>query len=36
VELLLRLVAATSADPEVRAYGGAIEFYAQDVDRTWP
>jgi thioredoxin-like negative regulator of GroEL len=36
VELLLRLVAATSADPEVRAYGRAIEFYAQDVERTWP
>ncbi|MDH4182468.1 MAG: tetratricopeptide repeat protein [Betaproteobacteria bacterium] len=36
VELLLRLVAATSADPEVRAYGGAIDFYAQDVERTWP
>lgn len=36
VELLLRVVAATSADPEVRAYAGAIEFYAQDIGRKWP
>jgi thioredoxin-like negative regulator of GroEL len=36
VELLLRVVATTSADPDVRAYAGAIEFYAQDVRRRWP
>jgi thioredoxin-like negative regulator of GroEL len=36
VELLLGVVADTSADREVRAYRRAIELYAQDLDRTWP
>jgi tetratricopeptide (TPR) repeat protein len=36
VERLLLLVAETSGDEAVRAYRGAIEFYAQDVDRAWP
>ena len=35
IESLLKLVVATTADPEIKAYGPAIEFYAQDVDRTW-
>lgn len=36
VELLLGVVADTSADAGIRAYRRAIELYAQDVDRTWP
>jgi GNAT superfamily N-acetyltransferase len=32
--LLLRLVAATSDDPAVRAYRPALEFYAADLDAT--
>jgi tetratricopeptide (TPR) repeat protein len=36
VESLLRLLAETSADPGIRAYAGAIAFYADDVDRVWP
>lgn len=36
VQGLLGLLARTSGDAEVRAYAPAIEFYAQDLDRTWP
>jgi thioredoxin-like negative regulator of GroEL len=36
VEGLLRLLVETSADPGIRAYAGAIAFYAGDVDRVWP
>lgn len=36
VETLLKIVAATSSDPEIRGYAGAIEFYAQDIERIWP
>ena len=35
VELLLGVVADTSADAHVAAYREAIRFYAQDVERTW-
>jgi hypothetical protein len=36
VEALLSLLAQTTYDPAIAAYRRAIEFYAQDVDRTWP
>lgn len=36
VESLLRILASTSSDPEVKAYARAIDFYAQDIERTWP
>jgi len=36
VEGLLRLLAAATNDQEIKAYARAIEFYAQDIDRTWP
>jgi tetratricopeptide (TPR) repeat protein len=36
VEMLLGVVADTSADAHVAAYRRAIRFYAQDVERTWP
>jgi len=36
VEALLRLLVKTSSDPGIQAYGRAISFYAQDIDRTWP
>jgi thioredoxin-like negative regulator of GroEL len=36
IESLLKLLAETSADPGIRAYAGAIAFYADDVDRIWP
>ena len=36
VETLLSLLAQTTNDPAIAAYRRAIEFYAQDVDRTWP
>jgi tetratricopeptide (TPR) repeat protein len=36
VRSLLGLLARTSSDAEVRAYAPAIEFYAQDLDRSWP
>jgi tetratricopeptide (TPR) repeat protein len=36
VESLLKLVASTSADPEIKSYARAIELYAQDIDRSWP
>ena len=35
VELLLTVVADTSADAHVGAYREAIRFYARDVERTW-
>ena len=35
VEMLLTVVADTSADAHVAAYREAIRFYAQDVERTW-
>lgn len=35
LELALRLLAANSADAEIRAYRRAIELYAQDLDRAW-
>ena len=36
VESLLRILASTTSDPEVKAYARAIDFYAQDIERTWP
>jgi tetratricopeptide (TPR) repeat protein len=36
VESLLRLLAGTTSDPDVKAYARAIDFYAQDIERTWP
>ena len=36
VELLLQVLAETSEDAGVKAYRRAIEFYAQDIERTWP
>ena len=36
VELLLSVVADTSADAHVAAYRDAIRFYARDIERTWP
>jgi thioredoxin-like negative regulator of GroEL len=36
VESLLSLLAQTTNDPAIAVYRRAIEFYAQDVDRTWP
>jgi hypothetical protein len=36
VELLLTLLAETSADDGIRAYRRAIAAYAEDVDRRWP
>lgn len=36
VESLLTLLVKTTNDPQVRAYARAIEFYAQDLGRTWP
>lgn len=36
VERLLVLLAETSDDEAIRSYRGAIEFYAQDIDRAWP
>lgn len=35
VELLLSLLAATSAAPGIVTYRRAIEFYAQDIERNW-
>jgi tetratricopeptide (TPR) repeat protein len=35
VELLLTVVADTSADAHVAAYRDAIRFYARDIERTW-
>lgn len=32
---LLRLLAKTSADPEILAFRRAILFYAEDLDRVW-
>jgi thioredoxin-like negative regulator of GroEL len=36
VETLLSLLAKTTNDPAIATYRRAIEFYAQDVGRTWP
>jgi len=36
VEVLLRVVAETSGDEQVRQYRRAIALYADDVERTWP
>ena len=36
VELLLRIVAATSSDPDIQTYRRAIQLYAEDVDKVWP
>ena len=36
VETLLRLLVGTTNDPDVKAYARAIEFYAEDIDQTWP
>ena len=36
VEMLLTLLAQTSADPRIQHYRDAILFYAQDVERSWP
>ena len=35
VQMLLTLLAETSSDDFIKAYGKAIEFYAQDIDRVW-
>lgn len=35
VELLLTVVADTSADAHVAAYREAIRFYARDIERAW-
>ena len=35
-ETLLRLLAETTSDPDIRSYRGAIDIYAADLDRTWP
>lgn len=36
VEMLLTLLAQTSADSQIQQYRKAILFYAQDVERSWP
>ena len=36
IELLLTLLAETSADPGIRGYRRAIAAYAEDLDRRWP
>ena len=36
VECLLAVLAQTSSDKSIQAYGRAIVFYAQDIERTWP
>ena len=36
VESLLRLLARTTNDQHVKEFSRAIEFYAQDIERTWP
>jgi tetratricopeptide (TPR) repeat protein len=36
VELLLTVIAATSADEHVRSLREAIALYAQDIERSWP
>jgi tetratricopeptide (TPR) repeat protein len=35
LEALLRVIAETSSDLDVREYSGAIEFYARDIERVW-
>ena len=35
-EILLVLLAETSADDAIRRYRRAIAFYAEDIDRAWP
>lgn len=35
VELLLDLIARTSADPDIQSYKAAISLYAQDIERQW-
>lgn len=34
-ELLLQIISATTEDPDIRTYQGAIDVYAADLDRTW-
>lgn len=34
-ETLLRILAANSADQDIRAYGGALTFYSEDITATW-
>ena len=36
VELLLTVLAETSADEHIRGLREAIAFYAQDIERSWP
>ena len=36
VELLLTLLAQSSTDVHLQHYRGAILFYAQDIERSWP
>ena len=36
VELLLTLLAQTSADVDIQSYREALLFYAQDIERSWP
>ncbi|GKV70195.1 hypothetical protein NCCP2716_26930 [Sporosarcina sp. NCCP-2716] len=35
MELLLKCVAETSADPDIVSYKGAIEFYSTQLDKVW-
>lgn len=34
-ETLLRILAVHSADQDIRAYSGALTFYAEDISATW-
>ncbi len=36
IETLLVVLTQTTADPDIRAYGRAIDFYAADIERAWP
>ena len=36
VEMLLTVLAQSSADAHIQAYREAILFYAQDIERSWP
>src|SRR5262245_57554923 len=36
VELLLTVLAQTTADPYLQHYREAIRFYAQDIEKSWP
>lgn len=34
-ETLLRLLIATTSDPDIRSYQSALDIYVEDLDRTW-